>query len=59
MAYAVLIAAFAVTGFARQPAQPFAGFALAATTAALAVSLPRTAVPAVAPRRSPDPAPVA
>ena len=57
VAYAVLIAAFAVTGFAWQPAQPFTGFALAAATAALAVSLPRTAVPAVAPHRAPGPWP--
>jgi hypothetical protein len=59
VAYAVLVAAFAVTGFAWQPAQPFTGFALAVATPALAVSLPRTPVPAVAARRSPDPAPVA
>jgi hypothetical protein len=43
VAYAVLIPAFAVSGFASQPVQPFTGFALAAATAALAVRLPRTA----------------
>lgn len=42
-AYAVLLPTFAVTGFAFQPAQPWAGFALAAATAALAVRLPERA----------------
>ncbi|GAA4959918.1 hypothetical protein [Actinoplanes utahensis] len=41
IAYAVLLPAFAITGFALQPAQPWTGFALAAATAALAVRLPR------------------
>jgi hypothetical protein len=49
IAYAVLIPAFALSGFVLQPAQPFAGFALAAATAALAVRLPRTMPPAPAP----------
>ncbi|MEV4282480.1 hypothetical protein [Actinoplanes xinjiangensis] len=42
IAYAVLLPAFAITGFVLQPAQPWTGFALAATTAALAVRLRRT-----------------
>ncbi|MEU4424218.1 hypothetical protein AB0F81_26635 [Actinoplanes sp. NPDC024001] len=41
VAYAVLLPAFAVTGFALQAAQPWTGFTLAAATAALAVRLPR------------------
>ena len=61
VAYAVLIAAFAVSGFALQPIQAYTGFALAVATAALAVRLPRTAVPSVAARTRPsaDPTPVA
>jgi hypothetical protein len=39
--YAGLVAAFAVTGFALQPAQAATGFALAAVTAGLAWRLPR------------------
>ena len=46
-AYAILVALFVVTGFALQPLQPVAGFALAATTAVLAVRLPQAgSVPA-------------
>ncbi|MEV0901586.1 hypothetical protein [Actinoplanes sp. NPDC049802] len=41
IAYAVLLPAFAITGFALQSAQPWTGFALAAATAPLAVRLPR------------------
>ena len=41
IAYALLIPAFALTGFLVQPVQPFTGFALAAATAALAVRLPQ------------------
>ncbi|GAA0452762.1 hypothetical protein Aca07nite_67660 [Actinoplanes capillaceus] len=41
IAYAVLLPAFAITGFALQPAQPWTGFAFAAATAALAVQLRR------------------
>ncbi|MEU4428792.1 hypothetical protein AB0F81_49975 [Actinoplanes sp. NPDC024001] len=48
VAYAVLIPLFVITGFTVQPAQPVAGFLLAAATAALAVRLPRT--PPAAPR---------
>ena len=44
IAYAVLIPAFALSGFFLQPIQPFTGFALALATAALAIQLPR-AVP--------------
>lgn len=44
IAYAVLLPMFAVTGFAFQAAQPWAGFALAATTAVLAVRLPASRV---------------
>jgi hypothetical protein len=60
IAYAVLLPAFAVSGFVLPAVQPFAGFALAAATAALAVRLPRTAVTAApAPvDRSSAPAPV-
>ncbi len=43
IAYAVLIPAFALSGFVLQPVQPFMGFALAAATAALALRLPRIA----------------
>ena len=43
VAYAVLLPLFVLTGFALQPAQPVAGFALAAATAVLAVRLPRAA----------------
>jgi hypothetical protein len=42
IAYAVLLPAFALSGFILPPVQPFTGFALAAATAALAVRLPRT-----------------
>jgi hypothetical protein len=49
IAYAVLIPAFALSGFFLQPVQPFTGFALAAVTAALAVRLPHTMPPAPAP----------
>jgi hypothetical protein len=41
VAYAVLLPAFAFSGFFLQPVQPFAGFAMAAATAALAVQLPQ------------------
>jgi hypothetical protein len=41
IAYAVLLPAFAVSGFALQIAQPWTGFLLAAATTALAVRLPR------------------
>jgi hypothetical protein len=41
IAYAVLLPAFAITGFALQAAQPWTGFALATATTALAVQLPR------------------
>jgi hypothetical protein len=41
VAYAVLLPVFALSGFFLQSVQPFAGFALAAATAALAVQLPR------------------
>ena len=40
VAYAVLLPLYAVSGFTLQIAQPLAGFALAATTAALAMRLP-------------------
>ena len=53
IAYAVLLPAFALSGFLLQPVQPFAGFALAAATAALAVRLPRTAASAVTAHPSP------
>lgn len=49
--YAALVAAFAVTGFAFQAAQPVTGFALAAVTAGLAIRLPRTVT------ARPEPAP--
>ena len=49
IAYAVLIPAFALSGFFLQPVQPFTGFALAAVTAALAVRLPHTMPPAPEP----------
>ncbi len=49
IAYAVLIPAFALSGFFLQPVQPFTGFALAVVTAALAVRLPHTMPPAPAP----------
>jgi hypothetical protein len=39
-AYAVLLPVFAISGFALQPLQPFAGFTFAAATALLAVRLP-------------------
>jgi len=42
IAYAVLIAAFTLSGFFLQPVQAFTGFALAVATAYLAVLLPRT-----------------
>jgi hypothetical protein len=48
-AYAVLIPAFALSGFVLQPVQPFTGFALAAATAALAVRLPHAMLSAPAP----------
>jgi hypothetical protein len=41
VAYAVLLPLYAVTGFTFQAAQPIAGFALAATTTALALRLPQ------------------
>jgi hypothetical protein len=53
VAYATGIAAFALTGFLLQPVQALTGFALAAATAALAVRLPRTAIPAGAPAGTP------
>jgi hypothetical protein len=53
IAYAVLLPAFALSGFLLQPVQPFAGFALAAATDALAVRLPRTAASAVTAHPSP------
>lgn len=40
--YAVLIPAFAVSGFALQPIQAWTGIALAAVSAALAIRLPAT-----------------
>jgi hypothetical protein len=40
-AYAVLLPAFAISGFTLQPLQPLVGFAFAAATAWLAVRLPR------------------
>ena len=43
IAYAVLVAVFTLSGFVLQPVQAYAGFALAAATAALAVRLPKTA----------------
>jgi len=46
VAYAVLLPLFALSGFLLPPLQPWAGFALAAATAALAVRLPRTSLPA-------------
>jgi hypothetical protein len=46
--YAVLLAAFAVTGFAAQPLQPVAGFGFAVATAALAIRLPAGLRPAPA-----------
>ena len=45
IAYAVLIPLFTLSGFAFQPLQPIAGFALAAATAGLAVQLPRRTAP--------------
>ena len=42
IAYAVLIAAFTLSGFFFQPVQAFTGFALAVATAHLAVLLPRS-----------------
>ncbi|MCM4081850.1 hypothetical protein [Paractinoplanes hotanensis] len=41
IAYAVLLPAFAITGFALQAAQPWTGFALATATTALAAQLNR------------------
>ena len=60
VAYAVLITAFALSGFVLQPVQAFTGFALAAATAALAVRLPRVvpAVDAAAQPRRTDATPV-
>jgi hypothetical protein len=60
-AYAVLITAFALSGFLLQPVQAFTGFALAAATAALAVRLPRTvsAVHAAVQQRPADTTPIA
>jgi len=60
VAYAVLISAFALSGFFLQPVQAFTGFALAAATAALAVRLPRVvaAVDAPAQQRPADATPV-
>ncbi len=52
IAYAVLVATFTLSGFAFQPVQAYAGFALAAATGALALRLSR-AVPAEAPTASP------
>jgi hypothetical protein len=40
-AYAVLLPAFAISGFTFQPVQPYAGFTFAAATALLAVHLPQ------------------
>jgi hypothetical protein len=40
-AYAVLLPLFAISGFAFQSLQPYAGFAFAAATALLAVRLPQ------------------
>jgi hypothetical protein len=45
IAYAAGIAVFTLSGFAFQPIQAFAGFALAAATAALAVRLPQVVHP--------------
>jgi hypothetical protein len=42
IAYAVLVAAFTLSGFFFPPVQAFTGFALAVATAYLAVLLPRT-----------------
>jgi len=42
VAYAVLIPAFALSGFFVQPIQAWTGFALAVATAVLAVRLPTT-----------------
>ena len=49
-AYAVLLPAFAISGFAFQPLQPYAGFAFAAATALLAVRLPQAVSQAPADR---------
>jgi hypothetical protein len=57
-AYAVLIPAFALSGFFLQPVQAYTGFALAAATAALAVRLPRTAPATPTQHRTADPAPI-
>ncbi len=58
IAYAVGVAAFAVSGFALQPVQAYMGFALAAATAALAVRLPQIMAAATAQNRTADPTPV-
>jgi hypothetical protein len=58
VAYAVLIPAFALSGFFLQPVQAYAGFALAAATAALAVRLPRTEAATPAQHRTPHPTPI-
>jgi len=47
-AYAVLLPLFAISGFAFQPLQPYAGFAFAAATALLAVRLPQVTPQATA-----------
>jgi uncharacterized membrane protein YhaH (DUF805 family) len=57
IAYPVLVAAFTLSGFFLQPVQAFAGFALAAATAALAVRLPRLASEAALGQAGAPPAP--
>ncbi len=57
IAYAVLVAAFTLSGFFLQPVQAFAGFALAVATAALAVRLPRLAPEAALGRAGNPPVP--
>ncbi|MGY1604426.1 hypothetical protein [Geodermatophilus sp. SYSU D00815] len=52
VAYAVLVPAFALSGFFLQAAQAATGFALAAATVLLAVRLPRATAPAAAAQRS-------
>jgi hypothetical protein len=58
IAYALLVPAFALTGFFLQPVQPFTGFALAAATAALAVRLPQVTPAAGSAHRTTELAPV-
>jgi len=58
VAYAVLIPAFALSGFFLQPAQAYTGFALTGATAALAVRLPRTVAATPTRHRTPHPTPI-